>query len=309
MKNPSSQNGKEFARVYDRKQKCWLSFSEPVHIVEIYKTANLLPALEKIENACRTDKLFAVGFVAYDAAPAFDAAMQCRRAPDFPLLWFGLFPPPRKAKTLPLSIAAQTPPSFDYNWSPTVSENEYNAAIKRVKDYIEHGQTYQVNYSFRLRTRIDEQPEALFDRIISSQGFGYGAFLQTRQWTVCSASPELFFAKDDAHLKMRPMKGTASRGLTREDDLRNADWLRNSEKNRAENLMIVDMVRHDLGHIADPGSVKVDKIFEVEQYPTVWQMTSTVECRTTAGFADIFRALFPAASITGAPKIRTMEII
>jgi para-aminobenzoate synthetase/4-amino-4-deoxychorismate lyase len=126
---------------------------------------------------------------------------------------------------------------------------------------------------------------------------------------ICSASPELFFRLDGTRIECRPMKGTAARGRTQAEDLAQARALHASEKERAENVMIVDMVRHDLGRVAQVGTVNVTRLFEVEKYPTIWQMTSTIEAKTEAGLGEIFRALFPAASVTGAPKVRTMEII
>ena len=149
--------------------------------------------------------------------------------------------------------------------------------------------------------------EALFAAIGDKAPFG--AYLQDGPHTIVSASPELFFELDGDLLTCRPMKGTAHRGLSAEQDQAQARWLACSEKNRAENLMITDMVRNDLGRIADPGSVVVPDLFQVEQYPTVWQMTSTVQARTNASVLQIFRALFPGASITGAPKRASMSLI
>jgi para-aminobenzoate synthetase/4-amino-4-deoxychorismate lyase len=145
--------------------------------------------------------------------------------------------------------------------------------------------------------------------MVRTQGACYGAYIDAGDWIVCSASPELFFSLDGEKLVSRPMKGTVSRGFWPEEDIQKSVWLQNSEKNRAENLMIVDMVRNDLSRIADKGSVRVKSLFDLEKYYTLWQMTSTVECLTRATLTDIFRAMFPAASITGAPKPRTMEII
>ncbi|MCB0294853.1 MAG: chorismate-binding protein, partial [Calditrichaeota bacterium] len=126
---------------------------------------------------------------------------------------------------------------------------------------------------------------------------------------VCSVSPELFFRLDGALLTSRPMKGTASRGRYPAEDRARAEWLRNSQKNRAENTMIVDMIRNDFGRIAATGSVTVPSAYDIERYPTAWQMTSTVTARSSASPAQILAALFPCASITGAPKARTMAII
>jgi para-aminobenzoate synthetase / 4-amino-4-deoxychorismate lyase len=223
----------------------------------------------------------------------------------FPLLWFGVYREPQEVSFSPLpreSLAA-------IPWRPSVSEDEYRRCFRKIKDYIRAGDTYQVNYTFRLLAPFSTDPWRLFVQMIYAQGYGYGAFVNTERWTVCSASPELFLALHAGNLSSRPMKGTAARGLLHAEDLQQAAWLAHSEKNRAENVMIVDMVRNDMGRIADIGSVSVPSLFDVEKYPTLWQMTSTVECATKAGLLDIFRALFPAASITGAPKVRTMQII
>ena len=152
-------------------------------------------------------------------------------------------------------------------------------------------------------------PRALFGHMLHAQRCRYAAFVDTGRHVVCSASPELFWQLDGQRLSSRPMKGTAARGRTLVEDETQRDWLHNSAKNRAENVMIVDMVRNDMGRIARYGTVHVPALFEVERYPTVWQMTSTVACETDATTAEIMAALFPCASITGAPKVRTMEII
>ncbi len=181
--------------------------------------------------------------------------------------------------------------------------------MKRIKEWIRSGDTYQVNYTHRLGARLAAEPWEFFLHLAAAQEPPYGAFVDTGEWVIGSASPELFFQLDGDRIVCRPMKGTAARGLTQAQDLAQAEALRASEKERAENVMIVDMVRHDLGRVAETGSVTVPRLFAVEKYPTVWQMTSTIEARTKASLSDIFRALFPPASITGAPKVRTMEII
>ena len=161
----------------------------------------------------------------------------------------------------------------------------------------------------RLRADFAGNTDSLFAALCRSQCARYCAAVETGAHTICSASPELFLSLDGDHLLAKPMKGTSSRGMTlAEDDLR-VDQLHNSEKNRAENIMIVDMIRNDMGRIADSGSVVPQKLFAIERYPTVLQMTSEVECRTSASFSSIIGAMFPCASITGAPKVRTMQII
>jgi para-aminobenzoate synthetase / 4-amino-4-deoxychorismate lyase len=152
------------------------------------------------------------------------------------------------------------------------------------------------------------QPWQLFTHLARSQN-KYAAYLDIGDWAICSASHELFFDLDDDVITGRPMKGTVKRGRTTDEDTNISDWLRASTKNRAENVMIVDMIRNDIGRIAEVGSVHVPELFTIEKYPTLFQMTSTVKAKTKASVTEIFTALFPCASITGAPKVSTMNII
>jgi para-aminobenzoate synthetase/4-amino-4-deoxychorismate lyase len=171
------------------------------------------------------------------------------------------------------------------------------------------GDTYQVNFTFRLFSDFNADPYSLFYQMIQAQKPEYGAYIETPEFAVCCASPELFFQLDNNQIISRPMKGTAPRGRTLEEDEQIAQKLKGSAKNMAENLMVVDMVRNDLGKIATIGSVMVKELFSLERYPTIWQMVSSVQALTDANFTDIINALFPCASITGPPKPRTMEII
>lgn len=302
MHRPESDNS---VLLHDASRGRWLLFSRPLAVLAAERPDEVMTLLRTVERRVETEGLFAAGFVAYEAAAAFDTALAVKPVARFPLAWFGLY---RTPEILP-AIEPPEPASRAIDWTPSIDEAQYRRAIAAVKRYIRDGDSYQVNYSFRLRARLAEHPWSLFQRMIAAQGAGYGAYLQTPDWTLCSASPELFFRLHGRELTSRPMKGTAARGLWSADDRRQADWLYHSDKNRAENLMIVDMVRNDMGRIAEPGSVRVPELFALERYPTLWQMTSTVRCDTGAPFGEIFRALFPAASITGAPKARTMQII
>lgn len=290
--------------LYDSVRKEWLNFRNPKRVYTENRLSSVLDTLYEVEHRVCEDHLYAAGFISYEAAPAFDPIFTTQPASDFPLLWFGLyespeiieFPAPRADPTIP-------------RWAPDLTESKYRNAIKRIKDYIREGDTYQVNYSYRLSTNCDFDPWEFFIRMINAQGFGFSAYADIEDWIICSASPELFFQLHGDKLESRPMKGTRERGLFNESDLANREWLAVSDKDKAENLMILDMVRNDMGRIATTGSVKAHDIFKIEKYPTVWQMTSAVTCKTTASVAEIIKALFPAASITGAPKARTMEII
>ncbi len=266
----------------------------------------MLPALNEIEHAVHGEGLWAVGFLAYEAGPAFDPALTARAPGPLPLLWFGLFEGPRVSTSLPATQSAHIP---QYAWQPSETKTAYDAAISRIRALIAAGDTYQVNYTLRLHSDLQETPEALFARMVEANKPRYSAYLDMGRFVVCSASPELFFELEDGTLTSKPMKGTTGRGLWGADDEAKAMRLSSSAKDRAENVMIVDMVRNDLGRIARTGSVKVPKLFEIERYPTLWQMTSTVQARSRASLAEILRALFPAASITGAPKARATQII
>jgi para-aminobenzoate synthetase/4-amino-4-deoxychorismate lyase len=194
-------------------------------------------------------------------------------------------------------------------WRPTLTRSEYEDALCAIHEAIAAGEVYQVNFSFRLRAPFAGDLLPLFWQLYECQPVPYAAYLDTGAHAIASLSPELFFALDGERIATRPMKGTAPRGLTLADDLQQAARLTQCPKNRAENLMIVDMARNDLGRIAHIGSVRVPRLFEAERYATLWQMTSTVVACTDAPLSEIFRALFPAASITGAPKIRATHVI
>ena len=275
--------------------------------MDIRRLDQVVPALAELEAQVRQTGRHAVGFVSYEAAPAFDSALVTRPAPaDFPLLWFGLYDEPYKTTTLPGYSGDPTAP---VGWSPSMAEDTYELAINRIKQHIAAGETYQVNFTFRLMARFTGAAWALFLAMLSGQTAGYPAFIDTGRHVVCCASPELFFRQAGEQITCRPMKGTTWRGRTLAEDEARARWLHNSEKNRAENVMIVDMLRNDLGRVAETGSVRVPELFSLERYPTVWQMTSTITARVQAPFIQLFGALFPCASITGAPKISTMRII
>ncbi|MFH0880291.1 MAG: aminodeoxychorismate synthase component I [Lentisphaerota bacterium] len=284
----------------------WLHFTRPRRIVTACCLEDVVPAIQTLEKAVNDDGLHAAGFISYEAAPAFDPALKTRVDAEFPLCWFGLFEGPEETGELPAGDDAGL---WSAIWQPTISEDDYRHHLEAIRDFIRQGDTYQVNYTYRLRGQVCSDPWKIFLGMAAAQYAPYSAFVDTGEWAVCSASPELFLKWDGQSLESRPMKGTAARGLWSDDDRRKAAGLRVSRKNRAENVMIVDMVRNDLGRVAEIGSVTAPSLFAVEQYPSVWQMTSTVQARTTASLSQILQATFPPASITGAPKSRTMEII
>ncbi|MBN9423114.1 MAG: aminodeoxychorismate synthase, component I [Candidatus Accumulibacter sp. 66-26] len=186
----------------------------------------------------------------------------------------------------------------------------YAAAVRRIKQWIGDGDCYQINFTFPLACRLYGDPLALYAALRARQPVRYGGYLATPETRLLSLSPELFFERRGARVWTRPMKGTAPRGATPADDARRRDALLASAKERAENVMIVDLLRNDLGRLAAPGKVRVEALCEAEAYPTLWQMVSTVAADVPgASLFDLFRALFPCGSITGAPKIRAMQLI
>lgn len=282
----------------------WVAFDRPVDVLSTRDPGAIRDLLTAVETAA-TGGLTAVGFLTYEAASAFDAALVTRPAGPLPLAWFALFEAGRSHERSAIE-ADESPPLA---WRPSIDAASHRADIDRIHRWIAAGDTYQVNYTWRLRAPFQDSARGYFERLAHHGDSRYGAFIDTGRHAICSLSPELFFELSGERVRTRPMKGTARRGrTTREDDAISAD-LAASVKNRAENVMIVDMMRNDLGRIAQPGSVLVRRLWEIERYPTVFQLTSTCEAETRAPLGDILAALFPSASITGAPKVRTMELI
>lgn len=280
----------------------WISPQNLIRELRATAHSEVLPALREAEAAANTGK-FVAAFITYEASPAFDPALAAKPSAGLPLAWFGIY------ETSTTAAAPALDGNANQAWKPSLEERTYADKIAAIHDAIARGETYQVNFTFPLFAEFSGQAQSLFAQLAASQRGDYAAFIETDDFAICSASPELFFALDGQTITCRPMKGTARRGRWPAEDDARADKLRNSAKDRAENLMIVDMVRNDLGRIAETGTVRTTSLFDVERYPTVFQMTSTVEATTRAPVSEIFRALFPSASITGAPKIQTTKII
>ena len=303
LKSESSLSNPIQFLFFDRERHCWLFFTNPVQIISVRDADRVMDQLNEIEKAIAKGRI-AAGFVGYEAASAFDASYVTHPA-QHPLMWFGLFEEAHAFTKLP-------DPDLPFTlspWQANIDESQYLSDIQKIKDLIASGDTYQVNHTYRLNAQFEGDAYSLFHNLVHNQPNTYAAFLETPDFAICSVSPELFFRLEGDTILCRPMKGTTSRGLSNDQDLEQKNWLAQSPKNQAENVMIVDMVRSDLGHIAAPGTVEVPTLFELEQYPTLWQMTSTVKAKTSVSVPEIFKALFPCASITGAPKTRTMEII
>lgn len=281
-----------------------LTFSNPSKVVIARTIDEILPCLEVIEQAINEGN-YAAGYISYEAAPAFDPDLHVNTGNQMPLLWFGIF-----QESAENSIEEK----WHFNtgqWTPTVSIDDYDEAIDKIQQSIRQGQTEQVNYTIHMESTFSGDTFAFYNQLQQAQDAKYTAYIATGDFTVLSASPELFFHVDDNKITTRPMKGTVSRGKTYQEDQENAAWLHRSKKNRAENKLIVDLMRNDLAKIAVPGSIAVPKSYEIEQYPTVYQMTSTLtaDLQPKTSMTNIFKALFPCGSITGLPKEKTMQII
>lgn len=290
------------------------TFTNPVEVIVATRTSDVRDAMRAVEEGLRRG-CHAAGFVSYEAAPGFDDALITHESGRMPLVWFGLFEH-REVETPWPDESNPTRPAGGRTvasvWRPDVTAQDYRRAVDAVRDAILDGESYQANYTFRLRSWVDcAMTEAIYQYLVQEQRAPYSAFLDIGDWQVISASPELFFRIDSGVVTTRPMKGTAARGSSPADDAAQAEWLRSSEKNRAENVMIVDLARNDVGRIAEVGSVRVSSLFDVERYPSLWQMVSTVEgrVRSNASLTDVFTAMFPAGSITGAPKAASMRLI
>ena len=285
------------------------AFSSPCGRIVARQVGEVVPALAALEKAVAKDGLHAAGFVAYEAASALDPALRTTAAVSpLPLLWFGLYRQRHAVRP------GQLEPESGYalsSWEPSLDWQTYETAVERIREYAASGDTYQVNFTMPLRAAFSGDDRALYRDLCLGQRASFCAYMRVGDFSILSASPELFFSLRDGKLTARPMKGTSARGRWLEEDLKLASALRESAKDRAENVMIVDLLRNDLGRVSQFGSVDVTALCELERYDTLWQMTSTVESliRPDIGLCDLLRALFPCGSVSGAPKVRTMEII
>lgn len=283
-------------------------FTEPIKELKTRDLDQVEALLKEVETYQEAG-FYAVGYISYEAAPAFEKKFAVHPAPLMGeyLLYFTIH---EEVETLPFPEDYEAV-ELPANWKEEVEAPAYQKAIETIHHHIRQGDTYQVNYTVQLSQELEADPLAIYNRLVVEQKAHYNAFIQHDDVSILSISPELFFEQDDRLLTTRPMKGTTHRGLTNQADLKEAAWLEADPKNRAENMMIVDLLRNDMNRISEIGSEQVTHLCQVEQYSTVWQMTSTIESRLRAeiDLVQTFRALFPCGSITGAPKISTMEII
>ena len=282
----------------------------PARVLVAHHIDEVKPVLEAVHAAAEAGH-WCVGHVRYEAAPAFDAALQVHAA-DGPLVWFEVHDGAPSAWP---SAEAAGHAEARATWLPTLARPDFDAAIARIHQAIGDGELYQVNYTAPWMGTVTGEGAALFDALLRAQPGGYAACFTAGDEQVLSVSPELFFdwqaSAAGGSILARPMKGTAARGATPALDAAAAERLRASPKERAENVMIVDLLRNDLSRIAEPHTVRVPELFHTQALPTVWQMTSDVQARTRTGLRlpDVFAALFPCGSVTGAPKVRAMQLI
>ena len=275
----------------------------------VAETAAEVPAALEALDAARRDGLWLAGYASYELGYALEPRLLHRLEDKrrLPLLCFGVFDGPETAAPLVEGVCDIGP------ITPRWDEYRYTRAFAQVHDLIGAGDIYQANLTFPLDAEVSGNVEALYAALMARQTVGHGALVrQNGLPDILSRSPELFFRTDaEGRIETRPMKGTQPRSDDATEDARRKAWLALDEKNRAENLMIVDLLRNDISRVAVPGSVHVPELFKVESYATVHQMVSTVAAQLMpeAGLGDILRALFPCGSITGAPKLRAMEII
>ena len=284
-------------------------YRDPLEIVSTDDPADVARLIDHVGGA----QGHWAGFMGYEAGLALEPRLTHRiRRSDLPLLWFARFD---GYEAIPAGELAAQLPAPDGGWlgtpRPRIARAGYDAAHARVQSLISAGDIYQANLTIRADVSTAGHPLALYAGLRARAQAGFGGVIWTGDDWLLSLSPELFFALHDGKVTTKPMKGTATRGADAAEDAAIVAQLQRDPKQRAENLMIVDLLRNDLSRVAEPGSVRVPHLFTVESYPTVHQMISTVAAQLEAGksVADLLAAIYPCGSITGAPKIRAMEII
>jgi len=293
-------------------------FRDPVDLLICNDPAEIDSVLKQIESAV-TCGLHAAGWFSFEVSYYLENRLKpiMPAYRNVPLIWFGLFTKKEMLTGYEVNKffeihATQYPPDFSISeFSPNVTKNEYVRSVKKLKSYLFEGDTYQTNYSFKFKFNFDGNLFKFYQVLRERQPCEYGAFIKTPDKNILSFSPELFIKKEGITITCKPMKGTIKRGKDACEDEKLINYLRKDPKSIAENVIIVDLLRNDVGKIADIGSVKAVELFTIETYKTLFQMTSTIraEVDKNINLTDFIRLLFPSGSITGAPKVRTLEII
>jgi para-aminobenzoate synthetase / 4-amino-4-deoxychorismate lyase len=307
---------------FDASNRLSYLFLNPKRTIAANRLDQIPNVFSQIEGAL-ADGFYVAGFLSYECGYHFEAFSHTEQTTALPLAWFGVYANPTifdhgSGLHVGAELSATNEPDaddelvgFGVDSALSIPENEYLAKISKIKEYIAAGDTYQINFTDRMVFPKRSSGLKTFARLSEAQSVAYGAFLNFGDTQVVSFSPELFFRTEKDKIITRPMKGTMVRGIDEREDEEMALRLKTDEKNLSEHVMIVDLLRNDLGKICVPGSVRVENLFGVERYETLFQMTSTVsgKLRSQARYYDVFRALFPSGSITGAPKIASMRII
>ena len=308
---------------FDASNRTSYLFLKPTKVLITTKLDDLPDMFAQIETALGQG-LYATGFLSYECGYHFERFDEALPIPqNLPLAWFGLYAEPfifdhsigsfrgKAPNQLLQGTAREIPARVTDDASLAISANKYESKIQQIKELIAAGDTYQVNFTDKISFQTPIPPAAVFESLLQHQPVSYGAFIHAADQYVLSLSPELFFKTEQGQIVTRPMKGTMPRGLDMEEDALAAQRLQCDGKNRSEHIMIVDLLRNDLGRVCTMGSVEVEDIFSIERYETLLQMTSTISGTLQPGLSyyDIFKRIFPSGSITGAPKIRTMRVI
>ena len=290
----------------DSENRDSLYFADPHVVVEAFSVEEVLPTLREVD-AWLARGFYVAGYLDYEAGFAFESIAELPRQKT-PIVWFGVYERPSDA---PADLMRGSPPDVTTEPRFSLSRTDYRKAIRQVKDHLFEGDVYQINLTGSFAFEYDGSASQLYQTLRNRQPVAYNALICNRHVSIVSCSPELFFRRSGDRITTRPMKGTVRRGRNSDEDAVLTEWLRSDEKTRAENLMIVDLLRNDLSRIARFGSVETTSMFQPELYPSVIQLTSTVEAKLPGGigYTDIFSALFPCGSVTGAPKVRAMKII
>ena len=315
MSNPAAEPFVLLDNSLDREGPCHL-FERPAEIVRAESAEEAASALTRLAEAL-SQGYYAAGFFSYEFGYMLEPRLAGRlpRDRNVPLVWFGLFVRRRTLSSREaVSWLQERSGGQRYRLerpSVALSEPEYRMRFAAAKQMIAAGDIYQINFTTKAKFRIDGEPLSLYLDLRRKQPVKYGAVIQTEDFTVLSSSPELFLSRHEKTISTRPMKGTAPRGPTPKSDQDAKQWLASDPKSRAENLMIVDLMRNDFGRISELGSIRVTDLFTVETYPTLHQMTTGIESsiRDDVGVEELVGSIFPPGSITGAPKIRSMELI
>lgn len=298
---------------FDRDNYRSYLFSNPLKIISCYRLEDVKDAFFELEDFL-SKGYYAAGFISYEAGFSFEENLKgLRLDPGFPLIWFGIYKKPiifRHREKIDLFTNKNSTYSIN-NLRFNISRKKYVDNIKKIKNFIKRGDTYQVNYTFKYKFNFSGSLHGFYEDLKSKQSVSYSSRIKTPEFSILSLSPELFFRKNKALMEVRPMKGTIDRGRDADQDRRNIEILSQSLKDRSENVMIVDLLRNDLGRISRAGTVATERLFEVERYETLLQMISIVKAKLKKNVSlyELFRAIFPSGSVTGAPKISTMKII